>query len=161
MVGGGNAFRLLAAVQRLGLVDVIRRRVAEGMPYVGSSAGTNLACPTIRTTNDMPIVQPRTLSALGLVPFQINPHYPSDEPTPGQPGETRDQRLTEFLDENDVPVLGLREGSWLQVTGPTATVGGVSGGRLFRRSRPPCHQPPGTDVSNLLRPRGRFDSPID
>lgn len=160
MVGGGNAFRLLASVNRVDLLSVIRRRVADGMPYVGTSAGTNLACPTIRTTNDMPIVQPPTLSALGLIPFQINPHYPPDEPVPGR-RETRDKRLREFLEENDVPVLGLQEGSWLQVVGPTATLGGVNGGRLFHRARPVHDLPPGADVSHLLRCRGGFDNPID
>jgi dipeptidase E len=120
-VGGGNAFRLLAAMHRFELLDLIRRRVGERVPYIGSSAGTNLACPTIRTTNDMPIVEPPTLAALGLIPFQINPHYPAEQFLGGHLGETRDLRIAEFLEDNDVPVLGLQEGSWLSVTGATAS----------------------------------------
>lgn len=161
LVGGGNAFRLLATVHRLDLLDVIRRRVAEGAPYIGSSAGTNLACPTIRTTNDMPIVDPPSLAALGLIPFQINPHYPAREVMAGHLGETRDQRIAEFLQDNDVPVLGLQEGSWLEVTGMTATVGGVAGARLFRRAATPRDVPAGTNVSDLLRTPARFDDPTD
>ena len=161
LVGGGNAFRLLAAVHRFDLVDVIRSRAGEGMPYVGSSAGTNLACPTIRTTNDMPIVEPPSLGALGLVPFQINPHYPAKEVLDGHLGETRDLRIAEFLEDNDVPVLGLQEGSWLEVTEVTATLGGITGARLFQRAATPCDLPPGTDVSDLLRTPVRFDDPTD
>ena len=121
-VGGGNAFRLLRAVQRSGLLTAIGSRVRAGMPYLGVSAGANLACPTIRTTNDMPIVQPSSLSALGLVPFQVNPHYPAASSHDGPLREARDRRLGEFLEENDVPVLGLCEGSWLQVSGTRATL---------------------------------------
>lgn len=161
LVGGGNAFRLLAAAYRFDLLDVIRRRVAEGVPYVGSSAGTNLACPTIRTTNDMPIVEPPSLAALGLIPFQINPHYPAKEVLAGHLGETRDQRIAEFLEDNDVPVLALQEGCWVEVTGTTATIGGVAGARLFQRSATPRDLPPGTDTSDLLRTPIRFDHPCD
>ena len=112
-VGGGNAFRLLKTCQDSGLLDTLRERVKDGLPYLGASAGTNLACPTIRTTNDMPIVEPRSLAALGLVPFQINPHYVErDAPSFAA---SRDRRIGEFLHENDVPVVGLREGAWLAV----------------------------------------------
>lgn len=125
-VTGGNTFRLLAAVQRAGLLEPIRRRVRAGMPYLGISAGTNLACPTIRTTNDMPIVEPPGgLGALGLIGFQINPHFHSggvlveDGVGGWRPhfGETREERLREFLEENPGPVLGLREGGILIVRG--------------------------------------------
>lgn len=161
LVGGGNAFRLLAAAYRLDLLDVIRARAGEGMPYIGCSAGTNLACPTIRTTNDMPIVEPPSLAALGLIPFQINPHYPAKEVLDGHLGETRDQRIAEFLEDNDVPVLGLQEGSWLEVTEARATVGGLAGARLFQRATIPRDVPPGTDLNDLLRAPIRFDDPID
>jgi dipeptidase E len=156
-VGGGNAFRLLDGAYRFDLLDVIRRRVGEGLPYIGSSAGTNLACPTIRTTNDMPIVEPPSLGALGLIPFQINPHYPAEEVLDGHLGETRDQRIAEFLEDNDVPVLGLQEGAWLEVTGTIATLGGAAGARLFQRAARPRDIPSGTDVSDLLQVPVRFD----
>lgn len=159
LVGGGNAFRLLAAVYRLDLLHVIRRRVGEGVPYIGSSAGTNIACPTIRTTNDMPIVEPPSLAALGLIPFQINPHYPARETLAGHLGETRDQRIAEFLEDNDVPVLALHEGCWVEVTGTSATIGGVAGARLFQRAATPRDFPPGADVSDVMRTPIRFDHP--
>lgn len=154
-VGGGNAFRLLREVQRNGLLTAIGDRVRAGMPYLGVSAGANLACPTIRTTNDMPVVQPEALAALGLVPFQVNPHYPVGGPEQ----EGRDGRLAEFLEENDVPVLGLREGSWLRVSSTRATLGGAAGGRLFARGRVPRDVQPGDDLSALLDTIPCYDSP--
>jgi dipeptidase E len=153
-VGGGNAFRLLREVQRNGLLAAIADRVHAGLPYLGVSAGANLACPTIRTTNDMPVVQPVSLAALGLVPFQVNPHYPVGGPE----REARDRRLAEFLEENDVPVLGLCEGSWLRVSGIRATLGGVAGGRLLVRGRGPRDVQPGDDLSALLDTIPRYDS---
>lgn len=156
-VGGGNAFRLLRALQDSGLAAAIRDRVSAGMPYLGASAGTNVACPTVRTTNDMPIVAPRSLDALGLIPFQINPHYRDPDPASTHQGETRQQRIEEFLEENDVPVLGLREGSWLRVSDSRAAIGGTAGGRLFGRGAAPAELPSGSDVSALLTMRPRFD----
>ena len=158
-VGGGNAFRLLRAVQRNGLLAEIGSRARAGMPYLGVSAGANLACPTIRTTNDMPIVQPASLAALGLVPFQVNPHYPGADAHEGPLREARDQRLEEFLEENDVPVLGLCEGSWLRVAGTRATLGGTAGGRVLTRGHAPRDVRPGDDLSALLSTRPRYDSP--
>lgn len=159
-VGGGNAFRLLTALYQYDLVEPIRGLVHSGRTYVGSSAGTNVACPSIRTTNDMPIAQPPTFEALGLVPFQVNPHYPADEVMAGHFGESRDKRLSEFLEDNDVPVLGLHEGSWVQVEGKQATLGGVAGGRLFRRGSAPTDLRVGTDLSHLLSVAGHFDNPV-
>jgi len=156
-VGGGNAFRLLQAVQRSGLLTAIASRARGGMPYLGVSAGANLACPTIRTTNDMPIVQPASLSALGLIPFQVNPHYPGEHD--GALRGARDKRLGEFLEENDVPVLGLCEGSWLQVSGDRATLGGTAGGRILTRGHAPRDVQPGDDLTPLLHTRPRYDSP--
>ncbi len=158
-VGGGNAFRLLQAVQRNGLLRAIVDRVRTGMPYLGVSAGANLACPTIRTTNDMPIVQPASLTALGLIPFQVNPHYPLTSTLEGQPRRDRDERLREFLEENDVPVIGLCEGSWLQVSGKRAVIGGTAGACIFARGCTPRDVQPGDDVTALLSTRPHYDSP--
>jgi dipeptidase E len=124
-VGGGNTFRLLQCLHETGLLDAIRERVLAGMPYLGWSAGSNVACPTIRTTNDMPVVEPPSLDALNLLPFQLNPHY-SDYHPPGHRGETRAERLAEFVALNaGVPVLGLREGSILRREGERLTLLGV------------------------------------
>ncbi|MFQ5349194.1 MAG: dipeptidase PepE, partial [Thermoanaerobaculia bacterium] len=112
-IGGGNTFRLLDRLLRAQLIEPIRRRVASGMPYLGTSAGSNVAGPTIRTTNDMPIVHPASFAALGLVEFQINPHYIDADPSSTHMGETRDMRLQQFHEENDTPVVALREGTLL------------------------------------------------
>lgn len=149
--GGGNTFRLLDTLQRLGLIEAIAARVAAGAPYMGTSAGSNVACPTIRTTNDMPIVQPASFAALDLVPFQINAHYLDPEPGSTHKGETREQRLAEFHEENATPVVGLREGAMLDVDGARMTLAGVRGARLFRRGRGPEEFEPGADLSELLR----------
>jgi dipeptidase E len=150
-VGGGNTFRLLEALQRTGTLGGLRRRATSGMPYVAASAGTNVAAPTIKTTNDMPIVQPPSFDALGLVPFQINPHYLDARPSASHMGETREQRLTEYLEENERPVIGLREGSWLRVDGDRCRLEGTADARLFRRGLPPEEYAPGSDLSFLLQ----------
>lgn len=155
-VGGGNSFRLLRTLQRLGLVEAIRSAVSAGTRYIGSSAGTNMACPTLRTTNDMPIVQPESFEAIGLVPFQINPHYVDPEPGSTHMGETREQRLLQFLEDNDVPVLGLREGSWVRVSNARATLGGSRQARLFEPGRAPRELDTGADLSGLLAAEPRF-----
>src|SRR6185295_14640441 len=121
-VGGGNTFRLLDTLQRSGLLGPLRLRVLAGMPYVGASAGTNIAAPTIKTTNDMPIVQPASFEALDLLPFQINPHYLDADPASPHMGETREERLREYLEENQAPVVGLREGAWLDRDGARLTL---------------------------------------
>ena len=159
-VGGGNSFRLLKALHEQDLVRAIRERVAAGAVYMGSSAGTNMACPTLRTTNDMPIVQPPSFEALGLLPFQINPHYLDARPDTAHMGETRAQRLAQFLEENDVPVVGLREGTWLRREADRLTLGGIeAGGVVFRRGAQPSEIGPGHDLSALLREKPRFDTP--
>lgn len=149
-VGGGNSFRLLDALQRSGLLEALRRRVLEGAPYLGASAGINVVAPTIRTTNDMPILQPASLDAMGLVRFQINPHYVDADPASRHMGETREDRLREYLEENETPVLGLREGAWLEVRDEAVTLGGLRGARLFRRGREPVELGPGTRVDQVL-----------
>jgi dipeptidase E len=121
-IGGGNTFALLKRLYDAGIVDAIRAKVMAGTPYVGWSAGSNVACPTIRTTNDMPVVQPPTLRALGLVPFQVNPHFISGKPV-GHNGESREERLAEFLAINaPEQVLALPEGSALYSDGTHGTV---------------------------------------
>lgn len=143
-VAGGNTFRLLQLIQSQGLLQPLRERVQAGMPYIGWSAGSNLACPTIRTTNDMPIVWPRDCDALGLIPFQINPHYTELLP-PEHQGETRDDRLREFMRLNPgMPVLGLREGGALRVEGAHMRLLGGQNARLFRdsTSRDVCPEEP-------------------
>ena len=157
-VGGGNAFRLLKTVQDSGLLDTLRERVHGGMPYLGASAGTNLACPTIRTTNDMPIVEPASLTALGLVPFQINPHYVELDAAPF--AASRDKRIGEFIHENDVPVVALREGAWLDVSDDSIVVGGPTGGRLFQRDAEPRDLHADSDLSELLKTKPHYDSPV-
>jgi dipeptidase E len=151
-IGGGNTFRLLDALQRLSLVEPIRRRVSEGMLYVGSSAGSVVACPTIRTTNDMPIVQPASFDALGLVPFQINAHYLDPDPRSTHMGETREVRLRQFHEENAVPVVGLREGTMLRVEKGSVLLQGVAAARIFRRGKEPVEVRPEAVLGDLLAP---------
>ena len=149
-VGGGNTFRLLKALQDLDLIDAIRRKVTSGTPYIGSSAGSNVAGPTIKTTNDMPIVQPRSFDSLGLVPFQINPHYLDPDPGSRHMGETREERILQFLEENDTSVVGLREGAWLLVEGDSVTLKGLTGARIFRREHAPVEKMPIAELTDLI-----------
>jgi|SRR5579883_156171 len=155
-VGGGNTFRLLAALYRLGLLDPIRERIRAGVPYLGVSAGTNVACPTIRTTNDMPIVEPPSFTALELVPFQVNPHYYAGTNYVRQGdvlvehfGETRDDRLREFHEENPTPVIGLWEGGVLRVVEGRISLIGANA-RVFRRGQPAIDVGPGAEIEPLL-----------
>ena len=149
-IGGGNTFRLIDALWRNRLIEPIRARVTSGMPYLGTSAGANVACPTIRTTNDMPIVEPPSFDALRLVPFQINPHYQDAVPGSTHMGETRDQRIAEFHEENSTAVAGLREGAWLHIEDAVVTLEGRADLRLFRRGQPPEEYQPGARLDFLL-----------
>ena len=149
-VGGGNTFRLLKTLYDAQLLEPIRARVLEGMPYSGASAGSNIACPTIRTTNDMPIVEPPSLDALNLVPFQINPHYVDPDPSSTHMGETREIRINEFHEENTTPVVGLREGAMLRVEDHRVQLRGRASARIFRRAQAAVDVPPGSDLDEYL-----------
>ncbi len=143
IVGGGNTFQLLRECRARGLLDPIRQAVKKGARYIGWSAGANLACPTIKTTNDMPIVDPRGLEALGLISFQINPHY-TYASIPGHQGETRDQRLAEFARVNPgLPVIGLPEGDWLRVSGSSIELRGPYPAMWLAGEGPPTLVKPG------------------
>lgn len=140
VIGGGNTFHLLARLYSAGLLEVIGERVRSGTPYIGWSAGSVVACPTISTTNDMPIIEPPSLRALGLVQFQINAHYTDVHP-PGHQGETRAERIAEFLSlQPAVTVIGLREGSLLHVDVSEVRLSGT-GARIFRAGEPPTEWP--------------------
>ncbi len=155
LMGGGNTFRLLDSLYGLDVLEGLSDRVRSGATrYMGASAGTNVACPTIRTTNDMPICRPPSLDALGLVPFQINLHYIDADPASTYMGETRETRIEEFLEENDCSVLAMYEGSWLRVSDDRAEVEGPA--RLFRRGGHDRFED-GADVSSLLGSSPRYD----
>ena len=149
-VGGGNTFRLLKALQDLDLLDPIRRKVKDGAPYIGSSAGSNVAGPTIKTTKDMPIVQPRSFDSLGLVPFQISPHFQDSDPNSKHMGETQEERILQFLEENQTPVVGIREGAWLVCENSAVTLKGDAGARIFRRGEAPVEAKPGDNIVDLV-----------
>lgn len=155
-IGGGNTFRLLDALYRFDLLDVIRARVRAGVPYVGVSAGSNVACPTIQTTNDMPIVQPPSFAALGLVPFQINAHYYTGanwvkhgETLIEHFGETRDDRLREFHEMNDTPVVGLWEAGVLLCDGASVMLHDAPA-RVFRKGQEPLDVEAGDELMRWI-----------
>ena len=143
-VGGGNTFRLLKALYNDDLLAGIRKRVQTGIPYLGSSAGTVVACPTLRTTNDMPIVQPPSFAALGIIRFQINPHYFDADPFSSHMGETRRQRLIEFVEETGQPVIALREGAMLCFEKGRARLGGSAFALIFSNAGEPAEMSPGS-----------------
>ena len=152
-IGGGNTFRLLKSLYEVDVLQTIQRRVAEGMPYIGSSAGANVAGPTIKTTKDMPIVQPPSFDALGLVPFQISPHFLDPDPHSTHMGETQEQRILQFLEESDTPVVGLREGAMVRAENGSHILKGSSGARIFRRGHDPVEAAPGEKLDPLFQVR--------
>ncbi|GCD77167.1 dipeptidase E [Thermaurantimonas aggregans] len=142
-IGGGNTFVLLKTLKETGHFEPIATAVRSGTPYMGSSAGSNVAGLTIGTTNDMPIVYPPTFEAFGFVPFNINPHYLDPVPDSTHMGETREQRILEFHHFNTQPVVGLREGSWLRIEGNKVELRGSITARIFRKDQSPIELPPG------------------
>lgn len=149
-IGGGNTFRLLKSLYDYDLIEPIRRSIAADAIYIGSSAGSIVAGPTLKTTKDMPIVQPRSFDALELVPFQISPHYLDPDPTSTHMGETQEERILQFLEENDAPVVGLREGSMLRVQNSAIRLTGPRGARIFHKNEDPVEAKTGADLQDLL-----------
>lgn len=150
-VGGGNTFHLLREMQKDGIMDIMKERVLEGLPYMGWSAGSNVACPTMRTTNDMPIVEPESFNCLGVIPFQINPHYLDAHPT-NHGGETREQRIEEFLVANpDMHVAGLREATLLLYEYGKLNLRGRHPMRVFLNGKAPIEIAPGSDLEFLMK----------
>lgn len=150
VVGGGNTWQLVRMLRDNNLLDAIRIKVLAGTPYVGWSAGSNVACPTLRTTNDMPVIDPRGFDCMNLVPFQINPHYLDFNPE-GHGGETREQRILEFLELNpDIFVVGLREGTMLKYENNHLSLIGNYSARIFRKGMAPIELNAEDDFNFLL-----------
>lgn len=151
VVGGGNTWMLLKKLRENKLIEPVRRMVLSGTPYIGWSAGSNVACPTIRTTNDMPITQPSSFKSFNLVPFQINPHYLDANPE-GHAGETREQRIEEFIEVNPrLWVVGLREGTLFLVENKNIKLIGPRKARIFRKNITPIEMGESDDFSFLLQ----------
>lgn len=150
IVGGGNTWQLLKMTQDKSLIDPVRKKVMSGTPYIGWSAGSNMVCPTLRTTNDMPVIEPDTFSAFNLIPFQINPHYLDANPD-GHAGETREQRIMEFLEVNPgIYVAGLREGTMLHLENGKLDLIGPRNLRIFKKGEEPVEKKAGDNLSFLL-----------
>jgi len=150
-IGGGNTFVLLHGLYQANIIDDIRKKVKEGMPYIGTSAGSNVACKSIKTTNDMPIVYPPSFDALNLVPFNINPHYLDPDPQSTYKGETRATRIKEFHCYNTEYVVGLREGAMLHIVGNKVTLKGSTGARIFKNEQEPKEFKPGDSLNFLMK----------
>jgi dipeptidase E len=148
-IGGGNTFLLVSQLYAFQLMDVLANAVKMGVPYLGTSAGSNITGLTMQTTNDMPIVYPPSFQTLGLIPFNLNPHYLDPDITLQHNGETRETRIKEFHQFNSIPVLGLREGSWLAVKGDSITLKGNLSARLFRKNQEPEELETASDLSDL------------
>jgi dipeptidase E len=151
VVGGGNTWKLLKSIRDNNLIDAVRNKVLSGTPYIGWSAGSNVACPTIKTTNDMAVVEPDSFEAFNLVPFQINPHYLDAGPD-GHAGETREQRIEEFIEVNqDLYVVGLRESTMLSIENNIIKLIGPRKARIFRRGSIPIEMGTEDDFSFLFK----------
>ena len=150
-IGGGNTFVLLDGLYKADVLNIIHEKVKKGMPYIGTSAGSNVACLSIKNTNDMPIVYPPSFNALGLVPFNINPHYIDPDPNSKHMGETRETRIKEFFFYNDEYVVGLREGAMLHITDKKVVLKGSTGARVFQKDKKPMEYKPGENLDFLLK----------
>lgn len=144
--GGGNTFLLVKTLHENGLMSVLKANVENGKPYLGCSAGSNIGGLNMKTTNDMPIVYPPSFECMGLVPFNINPHYLDPNPDLKHNGETRETRIKEFLTQNDTKVIGLREGNWIRRIGDQITVEGKESTRIFEKNQEPYEVAPGTSL---------------
>lgn len=147
--GGGNTFVLVNQLYNNDLIDTIKTVVTNGIPYLGTSAGSNICGLTVSTTNDMPIVYPPSFKTLGFVPFNINPHYLDPDPKSKHMGETRETRIQEFHKFNTQPVIGIREGSWIDVKGAAITLRGPLNARVFEHHKTPYEIHTGSDLSDL------------
>ena len=147
--GGGNTFLLVSELYRKKVMPVLKSRIREGISYMGTSAGTNIAGLTMQTTNDMPIIYPPSFKTLGILPFNINPHFLDPDPDSKHKGETRETRINEFHVMNSQPVVGLREGSWLALENDQIILKGNLEARIFRKEQSPEEVKPGTDLKNL------------
>ena len=145
--GGGNTFVLVSQLYKNRVMEVLAEKLKSGTPYLGTSAGSNIAGLTIQTTNDMPIVYPPSFQTLGMIPFNLNPHFIDAESPSNHMGETREARIKEFHTFNSIPVLGLREGSWLEIKGDIITLKGNLKARLFRQNQAPEELESGSDLS--------------
>jgi dipeptidase E len=144
--GGGNTFKLVEQLHLNGVIEPLRKRINEGMPYIGTSAGSNVACPTIMTTNDMPVVYPPSFEALNVFPYQINAHYLDPDPDSTHQGETRETRIKEFHVYNETPVVGLREGCMVHIVGDTYTLKGSTNARIFQQNKEAFELKPGDKI---------------
>ena len=147
--GGGNTFVLVNQLYKNSILEPVKNAITNGAPYLGTSAGSNICGLTVNTTNDMPIVYPPSFKTLGLVPFNINPHYLDPDPTSKHMGETRETRIQEFHKFNSQPVIGLREGSWIKVTGDNLELQGNLDARVFQYNKDPYEIKSGTSLNNL------------
>lgn len=151
VVGGGNTFHLIHYMHERGIMDIIRKKIENGTPFIGWSAGSNVACPSIKTTNDMPVIQPVSFEGLSLIPFQINPHY-TDGRIPNHNGESREDRIREFLELNpDSTVVGLKEGSMIQIEGDIVKLLGNKTLKVFRKDQPTLEYDPSTSLDFILK----------
>jgi len=149
-IGGGNTFVLISQLYKSDIIDAVRERVAEGMPYIGTSAGSNVACKSVKTTNDMPIMYPPSFDALNLVPFNINPHYLDPDPNSKHKGETRETRIKEFHFYNAEYVIGLREGAMLHIKDDNMVLKGTTGARIFKNDKEAEEYKPGDNLDFIL-----------